>query len=186
MESAVWPTAQTYLRMSSFVMSPRRMLRSSPTPPELWTRCKQKQPCLLIVQSSEQMNRMKLCLFMFVDFFRHFYPKLCTIQIIHLCFRTDTILSNTAFAFFLFHNRDVEIIEVTDGNTVMPSTLMSEDDPAMANEEPSRSTIESFPTSSALQLNKPSTLSQEDPVKMMDSILKESGAISQNINLLGK
>ncbi|XP_074541740.1 heat shock factor protein 2 [Halichoeres trimaculatus] len=42
------------------------------------------------------------------------------------------------------------------------------------------------PTSSALQLNKPAALSLEDPVKMMDSILKENGAISQNINLLGK
>lgn len=41
-------------------------------------------------------------------------------------------------------------------------------------------------TSSALQLNKPAALSVEDPVKMMDSILKENGAISQNINLLGK
>lgn len=41
-------------------------------------------------------------------------------------------------------------------------------------------------TSSALQLNKPTGLSLEDPVKMMDSILNESGAISQNINLLGK
>ncbi|XP_057679275.1 heat shock factor protein 2 [Corythoichthys intestinalis] len=44
----------------------------------------------------------------------------------------------------------------------------------------------SRPTSSALQLNKPAGLSLEDPVKMMDSILKENGAISQNINLLGK
>lgn len=41
-------------------------------------------------------------------------------------------------------------------------------------------------TSGALQLNKPSGLSLEDPVKMMDSIMNESGAISQNINLLGK
>ncbi|XP_059898213.1 heat shock factor protein 2 [Gadus macrocephalus] len=42
-------------------------------------------------------------------------------------------------------------------------------------------------SSSALQLNKPSpSLSMEDPMKMMDSILKESGAVSQNINLLGK
>ncbi|KAM6964809.1 heat shock factor protein 2 [Aplochiton taeniatus] len=42
------------------------------------------------------------------------------------------------------------------------------------------------PTSSALQLNKPSGLSMEDPMKLMDSILNENGAISQNINLLGK
>ncbi|XP_043075167.1 heat shock factor protein 2 [Puntigrus tetrazona] len=41
-------------------------------------------------------------------------------------------------------------------------------------------------SSSALQLNKPSALSSEDPVKLMDSILRENGAISQNINLLGK
>uniref|UniRef100_A0A8C2DGB0 Heat shock transcription factor 2 n=1 Tax=Cyprinus carpio TaxID=7962 RepID=A0A8C2DGB0_CYPCA len=41
-------------------------------------------------------------------------------------------------------------------------------------------------SSSALQLNKPSALSSEDPVKLMDSILSENGAISQNINLLGK
>ncbi|KAK2883955.1 hypothetical protein Q8A67_017592 [Cirrhinus molitorella] len=41
-------------------------------------------------------------------------------------------------------------------------------------------------SSSILQLNKPSVLSSEDPVKLMDSILRENGAISQNINLLGK
>ncbi|KAM9704365.1 heat shock factor protein 2 [Menidia menidia] len=40
--------------------------------------------------------------------------------------------------------------------------------------------------SSVLQLNRASSLSLEDPVKMMDSILNENGAISQNINLLGK
>ncbi|KAL6096230.1 hsf2 [Pungitius sinensis] len=40
--------------------------------------------------------------------------------------------------------------------------------------------------SGALQLNKASALSPEDPLKMMDSILNENGAISQNINLLGK
>lgn len=44
----------------------------------------------------------------------------------------------------------------------------------------------SGPTSSALQLNKPSSLNLEDPVKIMDSILNDNGAISQNINLLGK
>ncbi|XP_059354345.1 heat shock factor protein 2-like [Carassius carassius] len=41
-------------------------------------------------------------------------------------------------------------------------------------------------TASILQLNKPSGLSSEDPVKLMDSILSENGALSQNINLLGK
>ncbi|XP_042297851.1 heat shock factor protein 2 isoform X2 [Sceloporus undulatus] len=40
--------------------------------------------------------------------------------------------------------------------------------------------------SSAVQLNSQSTLTAEDPVSMMDSILSETGVISQNINLLGK
>ncbi|XP_068087492.1 heat shock factor protein 2 isoform X2 [Hyperolius riggenbachi] len=40
--------------------------------------------------------------------------------------------------------------------------------------------------SGPLQLNNPSSLTTEDPVTMMDSILNESGVISQNINLLGK
>ncbi|XP_019375574.1 PREDICTED: heat shock factor protein 2 isoform X4 [Gavialis gangeticus] len=39
--------------------------------------------------------------------------------------------------------------------------------------------------SSAVQLNNQSTLTAEDPVSMMDSILSENGVISQNINLLG-
>uniref|UniRef100_A0A4W4GGW2 HSF-type DNA-binding domain-containing protein n=1 Tax=Electrophorus electricus TaxID=8005 RepID=A0A4W4GGW2_ELEEL len=47
-------------------------------------------------------------------------------------------------------------------------------------------TINTLADTSMLQLNNSSCLSQEDPVKMMDSILSESGAISQNINLLGK
>jgi len=41
-------------------------------------------------------------------------------------------------------------------------------------------------SSGALQLNNAFAMSLEDPVKMMESILNESGAISQNINLLGK
>ncbi|KAK9531158.1 hypothetical protein VZT92_010600 [Zoarces viviparus] len=41
-------------------------------------------------------------------------------------------------------------------------------------------------TSSALQLNKATSLSLEDPVKLMDSILSENGAMLQNISLLGK
>ncbi|KAM8954260.1 heat shock factor protein 2-like isoform 2-T2 [Pelodytes ibericus] len=40
--------------------------------------------------------------------------------------------------------------------------------------------------SSAVQLNSHSSLSTEDPVSMMDTILNESGVLSQNINLLGK
>ncbi|KAJ7408944.1 Heat shock factor protein 2 [Willisornis vidua] len=40
--------------------------------------------------------------------------------------------------------------------------------------------------SSAVQLNNQSSLTAEDPVSVMDSILNENGVISQNINLLGK
>ncbi|XP_071385464.1 heat shock factor protein 2 [Centroberyx affinis] len=95
---------------------------------------------------------------------------------------------------------DVEIVEVElDGCAVLPAetevSTTSADDakPAYPGlsaepEEGQRSACldGGVATSSALQLNKPSGLSLEDPVKMMDSILNESGAISQNINLLGK
>lgn len=98
-------------------------------------------------------------------------------------------------------HRDIEIVEVElDSSIVQPAetevnTSMSTDDPKQteagvtsAADESQRSSISNStaPTSSALQLNKPSGLSLEDPVKMMDSILNENGAISQNINLLGK
>ncbi|XP_063079158.1 heat shock factor protein 2 isoform X2 [Engraulis encrasicolus] len=97
----------------------------------------------------------------------------------------------------LMEQMDVEIIEVTDDSTsaAMPpaASLLDEDDLGLGADELSRSpaTADAFPSSSSSssalqQLNKPSALSQEDPLKMMDSILKESGAISQNINLLGK
>uniref|UniRef100_A0A8C7DQI5 Heat shock transcription factor 2 n=1 Tax=Oncorhynchus kisutch TaxID=8019 RepID=A0A8C7DQI5_ONCKI len=85
---------------------------------------------------------------------------------------------------------DVEIVEVFNSNTV--SQTDSADSIGQTNslviepEETTISTYDSLPTSSTLQLNKQSGLSLEDPMKMMDSILNESGAISQNINLLGK
>lgn len=95
---------------------------------------------------------------------------------------------------------DVEIVEVElDSCAVLPaetevSTTCTDDIKqtgasvsAAADDSQKSSTLNSSgPTSSALQLNKPSGLSLEDPVKMMDSILNENGAISQNINLLGK
>ncbi|KAK7133837.1 hypothetical protein R3I94_015633 [Phoxinus phoxinus] len=85
---------------------------------------------------------------------------------------------------------DAEIVEVahessptvnddsTTGGTVTNSTTQQE---AVPKSSPGIS-----PTNIALQLNKPSGLSLEDPVQLMDSILSENGAISQNINLLGK
>ncbi|KAM3849452.1 heat shock factor protein 2 [Diretmus argenteus] len=94
---------------------------------------------------------------------------------------------------------DVEIVEVEfDSCTVLPaetevSTTCTDDMKSADEEEGQRSACldggvatSSVATSSALQLNKPSGLSLEDPMKMMDLILSENGAISQNINLLGK
>ncbi|XP_054617496.1 heat shock factor protein 2 isoform X2 [Dunckerocampus dactyliophorus] len=85
---------------------------------------------------------------------------------------------------------DVEIVEV-DVDPCPMLAVEAEDntstEEAEQAEEPRNSMLDSSrATSSALQLNKPSGLCLEDPVKMMDSILKENGAISQNINLLGK
>lgn len=95
---------------------------------------------------------------------------------------------------------DVEIVEVElDSCAVLPaetevSTTCTNDikqteagvSAAAADSQRSSTLDSSGPTSGALRLNKPSGLSLEDPVKMMDSILNENGAISQNINLLGK
>lgn len=98
-----------------------------------------------------------------------------------------------------YEQGDVEIIELElDSCAVLPaetevSTTCTDDIKqteagvsAAADSQKSSTLDSSGPTSSALQLNKPSGLSLEDPVKMMDSILNENGAISQNINLLGK
>lgn len=100
-----------------------------------------------------------------------------------------------------YEQSDVEIVEVElDSCGVLPtemevSTTCTADvkqteagvSAAVTDDSQRSRTLDSGgPTSSALQLNKPSGLSLEDPVKMMDSILNENGAISQNINLLGK
>ncbi|KAA8583219.1 hypothetical protein FQN60_015765 [Etheostoma spectabile] len=98
-----------------------------------------------------------------------------------------------------YEQGDIEIVEVElDSCAVLPAetevSTTSTDDmkqtdagvSAAADCSQRSSTLDSSgPHSSALQLNKPSGLSLEDPVKMMDSILNENGAISQNINLLG-
>ncbi|XP_017288265.1 heat shock factor protein 2 [Kryptolebias marmoratus] len=99
---------------------------------------------------------------------------------------------------------DVEIVEVEleshgvlSADSEVSTTCTDDDDDKQteesAEDENQRSSSSDScgptncgPTSSALQLNKPSGLNLEDPVKMMDSILNENGAISQNINLLGK
>ncbi|XP_049612943.1 heat shock factor protein 2 [Syngnathus scovelli] len=88
---------------------------------------------------------------------------------------------------------DVEIVEVDlDDCPVLEaeaegSAICIEDVKEPDVGQPKSSTLDSNrPTSSALQLNKSSGLSLDDPVMMMDAILKENGAISQNINLLGK
>lgn len=85
---------------------------------------------------------------------------------------------------------DAEIVEVTyesSPKTVQKDSTNSTIINSIAQQEAEpKTTPDVSSTSSALQLNKPSGLSLEDPVKLMDSILSENGAISQNINLLGK
>ncbi|KAM4713696.1 heat shock factor protein 2 [Anableps anableps] len=97
---------------------------------------------------------------------------------------------------------DVELVEVElnssgelSAQTVVRSTCKdglkhteTEVSSAGAADENQRSHTSdtSRPTSSALQLNIPSGLRVDEPVKMVDSILNENGAISQNISLLGK
>uniref|UniRef100_A0AAY5F0P8 HSF-type DNA-binding domain-containing protein n=1 Tax=Electrophorus electricus TaxID=8005 RepID=A0AAY5F0P8_ELEEL len=96
-------------------------------------------------------------------------------------------------------NWDVEIVEVnyqdsSSAEKTSPKGTMStditiedeEEEEEDDEDEMPKSTINTLADTSMLQLNNSSCLSQEDPVKMMDSILSESGAISQNINLLGK
>ncbi|XP_034436357.1 heat shock factor protein 2 [Hippoglossus hippoglossus] len=95
-----------------------------------------------------------------------------------------------------YEEGDVEIVEVeldscaaeTEVSTTCTDNKQTEAGVPASSEDAQRSSMldSSCPTSSALQLNKPSGLSLEDPFKMMDSILNENGAISQNINLLGK
>uniref|UniRef100_A0A8C3AIR3 Heat shock transcription factor 2 n=1 Tax=Cyclopterus lumpus TaxID=8103 RepID=A0A8C3AIR3_CYCLU len=85
---------------------------------------------------------------------------------------------------------DIDIVEVElDSCALLPDeTDVSTDDVRQTEAGASAAAADdsSEATSSALQLNKAFALSLEDPVKMMDSILNENGAISQNINLLGK
>ncbi|XP_048841168.1 heat shock factor protein 2 isoform X2 [Brienomyrus brachyistius] len=88
-------------------------------------------------------------------------------------------------------SRDVELVEVQgDGEAAMLVESSADKEAGNSPETMCECTARSaaeFPESSgALQVNMPSVLSIEDPLKMMDSILNESGAISQNLNLLGK
>ncbi|XP_051511123.1 heat shock factor protein 2-like isoform X2 [Myxocyprinus asiaticus] len=84
---------------------------------------------------------------------------------------------------------DAEIVEVSYESS--PTTKINSGKGTIKNsatqQEPvPKSTSDFSPISSTGQSNKPSGLSLEDPVNLMDSILCENGAISQNINLLGK
>ncbi|KPP64869.1 heat shock transcription factor 2c-like [Scleropages formosus] len=90
-----------------------------------------------------------------------------------------------------FDQRDVEIVEVQiedDTAALVEASAEREiaDGLETACEDIAETPADIPQTSSALQVNKPSGLSLEDPVKMMDSILSENEAISQNISLLGK
>uniref|UniRef100_A0A672FG99 Heat shock transcription factor 2 n=1 Tax=Salarias fasciatus TaxID=181472 RepID=A0A672FG99_SALFA len=89
-----------------------------------------------------------------------------------------------------FDLSDAEIVEVEVGGCTPPPPPAEAEPGARSTEEEDggqrSGAAEDRAPSGALQLNKASGLSLEDPMKMMDSILSENGAISQNINLLGK
>ncbi|XP_063773315.1 heat shock factor protein 2-like isoform X2 [Pseudophryne corroboree] len=80
-----------------------------------------------------------------------------------------------------------EIVIVEDDSEDEDSTVVQErTSEEMRSLSPVGENISSPLMSGAVQLNNHSSLTTEDPVSMMDSILNESGVISQNINLLGK
>ncbi|XP_021402802.1 heat shock factor protein 2 isoform X2 [Lonchura striata] len=89
-----------------------------------------------------------------------------------------------------YHSPDIVIVEddnedeyapVIQGDKNTESVAVPGNDPA-SHVSDSTSPL----MSSAVQVNNQSTLTAEDPVSVMDSILNENGVISQNINLLGK
>ncbi|XP_072264935.1 heat shock factor protein 2-like isoform X2 [Pyxicephalus adspersus] len=86
------------------------------------------------------------------------------------------------------HRLSPEIVIVEDDMEDEDTSVMSEDKNAVVGGplSPVRDDTSSPLICGPLQLNNQSSLSTEDPVTMMDSILNESGVISQNINLLGK
>uniref|UniRef100_A0A8D2NMK9 Heat shock transcription factor 2 n=1 Tax=Zosterops lateralis melanops TaxID=1220523 RepID=A0A8D2NMK9_ZOSLA len=90
----------------------------------------------------------------------------------------------------VYHSPDIVIVEddnedeyapVIQGDKSTESVAVPGNDPVSSVSDSTSPLI-----SSAVQLNNQSTLTAEDPVSVMDSILNENGVISQNINLLGK
>ncbi|NWX42124.1 HSF2 protein, partial [Steatornis caripensis] len=88
------------------------------------------------------------------------------------------------------HSPDIVIVEDDNEEEYAPviqGDKSAESVPVPSNDPLSPVSDSTSPLmSSAVQLNNQSTLTAEDPVSMMDSILSENGVISQNINLLGK
>ncbi|XP_058691983.1 heat shock factor protein 2 isoform X2 [Poecile atricapillus] len=89
-----------------------------------------------------------------------------------------------------YHSPDIVIVEddnedeyapVIQGDKSTESVAVPGNDPVSPASDSTNPLM-----SSAVQLNNQSTLTAEDPVSVMDSILNENGVISQNINLLGK
>lgn len=92
------------------------------------------------------------------------------------------------FFFFPSERLSPEIVIVEDDTEDEDTSNLSEDRNAgmIGPLSPVREDISSPLMSGPLQLNNQSSFTAEDPVTMMDSILNESGVLSQNINLLGK
>ncbi|XP_063245969.1 heat shock factor protein 2 isoform X2 [Prinia subflava] len=92
-----------------------------------------------------------------------------------------------------YHSPDIVIVEDDNEDEYAPVIQgdKSTESVAVPGNDPASSVSDSTSPlmSSAVQLNNQSTLTAEDPVSVMDSILNENGengVISQNINLLGK
>ncbi|KAF4099778.1 heat shock factor protein 2 [Onychostoma macrolepis] len=104
-----------------------------------------------------------------------------------ICDITDEDAEFTDGVSVLADQGDAEIVEVAcEGSPTVKNDSTNETvTNSTAQQEAVPKSISDI-SSSTLQLNKPSALISEDPVKLMDSILSENGAISQNINLLGK
>ncbi|XP_062370540.1 heat shock factor protein 2 isoform X5 [Cinclus cinclus] len=87
-----------------------------------------------------------------------------------------------------YHSPDIVIVEDDNEDEYAPVIQgdKSTESVAVPGNDPVSPVSDSPLMSSAVQLNNQSTLTAEDPVSVMDSILNENGVISQNINLLGK
>ncbi|KAM8826420.1 heat shock factor protein 2 [Synchiropus picturatus] len=85
----------------------------------------------------------------------------------------------------VFEQSDIEIVEV-ELHGCAPAEEVASHSAGTVEQQRGDTLGSNGTTSGPLQLNWTSSLSLEDPVKMMDSILNDNNTLTQNINLLGK